>query len=215
MRLLLFFLFPLLFSCSLMVAERPKDNKLIVNCPSTLQVKGFYCKGDIAYSDKVQSGSKVKIESLLTGKSIRMAVFRKEGLDGICVPDRFKNLLGPEPFPARLEVQRCGIDDRRYCPTYIRGLASYYGDQYHERKTPYGVEFDKHGFYAASPDLPLGTLLRVRNLKNNKEIVVKVIDRGPFKGGRVLDLSEASAKELDMLREGVVEIYGEVLRCGD
>ncbi len=112
-------------------------------------------------------------------------------------------------------MERCGIDDRRECPAYIRGLASYYGEDYHGREIPYGISYDMHGLYAASPDLPLGTLLKVKNLKNGKEVVVKVIDRGPFKGNRVLDLSYSAAKSLDMLREGVVEVEARVIRCGD
>ncbi len=212
-----FFILPLLFlfSCSVMVTEKKTEGVLSVNCPRVIQTKGYYCKDDKAYSNRVQSGSRVRVESLLTGKSITIAVFRREDIDGVCVPNRFSNMLGPEPFPAMLYIERCGVDDRRYCPKYIRGLASYYGEPYHGRQTPYGIKYDKEKFYAASPDLPLGTLLRVKNLRNGREVVVKVIDRGPFKEGRVLDLSVASAKELDMLRDGVVEIYAEVLRCGD
>ncbi len=210
-----FLILPFLFSCSVKVKDMDKGEYLEVNCPSTIKTRGFYCKEDKAYSDKVQSGSRVKIESLLTSKSITIAVYRREDIDGICVPERFKSLLGPEPFPAKLEVQRCGVDDRRTCPRVIRGLASYYGDPYHGNPTPYGIKYDMHGFYAASPDLPLGTLLKVKNLKNGKEVVVKVIDRGPFKDGRVLDLSYASAKELGMIRDGVVQIEAKVLRCGD
>ena len=69
--------------------------------------------------------------------------------------------------------------------------------------------------YAAHRELPLGTLLRVRNLKNGREVVVKVIDRGPFKEDRVLDLSEGAARKLGMIRDGVVPVEAVVLRCGD
>ncbi|MFN7065871.1 MAG: septal ring lytic transglycosylase RlpA family protein [Aquificaceae bacterium] len=209
------YLLPFLFSCSITVRDLAREDYLEVNCPSTLQAKGFYCREDRAYSNKVQTGSRVRVESLLTGKSITVAVYRREDMEGICVPERFRGMLGPEPFPARLEIQRCGVDDRRRCPIVLRGLTSYYGEGYHGGKTPYGIEYDMYKPYAASPDLPLGTLLRVRNLRNGKEVVVKIVDRGPLKGGRILDLSYASAKELDMIRDGVVEVEARVLRCGD
>lgn len=211
MRRLLIALLALVFSCSPALQEK----SLLVNCPQVIHTRGYYCREDRAYSNLVQSASRIRVVSLSTGKSITIAVFRREDMEGICVPERFRDLLGSEPFPARLEVQRCGPDDRRSCPPYVRGLASYYGEPYHGRQTPYGKPYDMYGYYAASPDLPLGTLLRVKNLKNRREVVVKVIDRGPFKGGRVLDLSYAAAKELDMIRDGVVEVEAVVLRCGD
>jgi len=215
MKRLTIILIPFLSSCSVAVREAPKEGHLSVNCPSIIQTEGFYCDGGRAYSNVVQNGSRVRIENLLTGKSITIAVFRREDIKGICVPDRFRNLLGPAPFPAKLEVQRCGVDDIRTCPAYIRGPASYYAEQYHKRETPYGISYDMYGLYAASPNLPLGSLLRVKNLKNGREVTVKVVDRGPFKGNRVLDLSYTAAKELDMIKEGVVEIEAWVIRCGD
>ncbi len=214
-RLTLIFI-PFVFSCSVVVKEAYSEGYLRVkNCPPVVQTEGFYCDGERAYSNMVQSGSRVRIENLLTGRSITIAVFKREDIKGVCVPVRFRSLLGPAPFPAKLEIQRCGVDDIRTCPAYIRGPASYYAEPYHGRETPYGVSYDMYGLYAASPDLPLGSLLRVKNLKNGKEVAVKVIDRGPFKDNRVLDLSYAAAKELDMIKEGVVEVEARVLRCGD
>ncbi len=204
-------------SCSVVVQDRSTgaDGELRVNCPEVLRTEGFYCTGDRAYSNLVQSGSRVRVVNILTGKSITIAVFRREDIRGICVPERFRNILGDAPFLVKLEIQRCGVDDRRTCPTKIRGLASYYTEPYHGRETPYGIRYDMHGYYSASPDLPLGSLLKVKNLKNGREVVVKVIDRGPLKPGRVLDLSYSAARDLDMLRDGVVEVQALVLRCGE
>ncbi|MCX8076521.1 MAG: septal ring lytic transglycosylase RlpA family protein [Aquificaceae bacterium] len=208
-----------LLSCSVTIRDATPQAQakgfLTVNCPESIRTKGYYCREERAYSGLVQSGSRVRVESLSTGKSITIAVYRRDNFDGVCVPERFRNLLGAEPFPARLEIQRCGVDDKRSCQAYIRGLASYYADPYHGRETPYGIKYDMHGYYAAHTELPLGTLLKVRNLKNNREVVVKVIDRGPFVAGRVLDLSYRAALELDMMRDGVVEVEAKVLRCGD
>ncbi len=207
----------LISSCSVVVQDRSTGmgGELRVNCPEVLWTEGFYCTGDRAYSNLVQSGSRVRVVNTATGKSITIAVFRREDIRGICIPERFRDILGKEPFPARLEIQRCGVDDRRTCPARIKGLASYYAEAYHGRETTYGIRYDMHGYYVASPDLPLGSLLRVKNLKNGREVVVKVIDRGPLKPGRVLDLSYSAARDLDMLKDGVVEVQALVLRCGE
>lgn len=217
MKKLMFFIPLFAISCSIVVREQPQEpqSKLKVNCPEVIHTTGFYCDGNKAYSHLVQSGSRVRVVSLSTGKSITIAVFRREDIKGICVPTRFENLLGGGSFPARLEVQRCGVDDKRDCPAYLRGLASYYTEPYHGRETSYGIKYDMYGYYAASPDLPLGSLLRVKNLKNGREVKVKVIDRGPLKPGRILDLSYSAARDLDMLKDGVAEVQVLVLRCGD
>jgi rare lipoprotein A len=184
-------------------------------CPSKIETVGFYCTGDRAYSNLVQAGSRVKVYSQSTGKSITIAIYRRDDISGVCVPERFEPLLGKAPFRAVLEVERCGLDGNTVCPPVIRGIASWYGEPYHGRETPYGIIFDKEGMYAAHRELPLGTLLRVRNLKNGKEVEVKVIDRGPFKEGRVLDLSEGAARKLGMIGDGEVPVEAVVLRCGD
>lgn len=97
-----------------------------------------------------------------------------------------------------------------------RGLASYYGegDGYHGRTTASGERFDKNKLTAAHYDLPLGTRVRVRNLKNDKKVVVKVNDRIPIetlRRGRVIDLSYGAAKVLSMVRDGVVPVILEVI----
>jgi rare lipoprotein A len=176
---------------------------------------GFYCTGNRAYSNLVQAGSRVRVYSQSTGKSITIAIYRRDDINGVCVPERFESLLGRAPFRAVLEVERCGLDGNTVCPPVIRGMASWYGEPYHGRESSYGIIFDKEGMYAAHRELPLGTLLRVRNLKNGKEVEVKVIDRGPFKEGRVLDLSEGAARRLGMIGDGVVPVEAVVLRCGD
>ncbi len=209
----------LLSGCAVVIKEKPEGilerEELRAYCPPMVDTRGFYCSGTRAYSNLVQAGSRVKVYSYNTGKSIIITVYRRENIDGICVPERFRNLLGNEPFRARLEVERCGFDGKVICPRVIRGIASWYGEPYHGRESSYGLIFDKEGMYAAHRELPLGTLLKVKNLRNGKEVEVKVIDRGPFKEGRVLDLSEGAARKLDMIRDGEVMVEAIVLRCGD
>lgn len=216
--------FSLLFASSCTVVIKEKEaytypdtsaNKLRVNCPPVLDTTAYYCAGDRVLSSHFQTKSKIRIVNLRNGKSITIAVYRDEKVKGLCIPESYKGLLGDDPFPARVHVLRCGYEDIRTCPSVIRGIASWYGEPYHGRESAYGIIYDMHGFYAASRDLPLGSLLRVKNLRNNKEVEVKVIDRGPLKEGRVLDLSYGAAKALDMIKEGTAPVEARVIRCGD
>ena len=84
------------------------------------------------------------------------------------------------------------------------GVISYYGDQFHGRKTASGEIFDKHAFTAAHRSLPFRTKVRVTNLENGKSVVVVINDRGPFIKGRILDLSQAAAREIGLIGRGTV-----------
>jgi len=86
------------------------------------------------------------------------------------------------------------------------GKASYYGARHHGNKTASGERFDQHALTAAHRSLPFGTRVRVTNLHNDKQVVVRINDRGPFVRGRIIDLSRAAAERLDMLRAGVVPV---------
>lgn len=86
------------------------------------------------------------------------------------------------------------------------GKASYYGNKFHGRRTSDGSRYHRDSLTCAHRTLPFGTLLKVRNVQNGREVVVKVTDRGPFGRGRIVDLSLAAARELDMLSAGVVRV---------
>jgi len=83
-----------------------------------------------------------------------------------------------------------------------RGVASWYGKKFHGNLTSNREVYDMHAMTAAHKSLPLPTYVRVRNLQNDKSIVVRVNDRGPFIHNRIIDLSYAAAARLDMLRDG-------------
>ena len=83
-----------------------------------------------------------------------------------------------------------------------RGVASWYGKKFHGNLTSNREVYDMHAMTAAHKSLPLPTYVRVRNLQNDKSIVVRVNDRGPFVHNRIIDLSYAAAARLDMLRDG-------------
>jgi rare lipoprotein A len=85
------------------------------------------------------------------------------------------------------------------------GSASWYGKQFHGRTTASGEDFDMFEFTAAHRTLPLGTFVKVTNLKNGKWIVVRVNDRGPYVGNRIMDLSYSAARMLNF-RDGVERV---------
>jgi rare lipoprotein A len=91
------------------------------------------------------------------------------------------------------------------------GVASFYADKFHGRKTASGEVFHQDSLTAAHKYLPFGTLVKVTNLRNNQSVIVKVNDRGMKGTNRVIDLSKAAAKELNMLGAGLVKVKVEVL----
>lgn len=114
----------------------------------------------------------------------------------------------PAPAPARaarvLEVRE--------------GLASYYGQQFHGRTMASGGRFDMNALVAAHPSYPFGTLVRVTNLLNGRQVRVRVLDRGPAAGPRadgvIIDLSRRAAEVLGFIRQGRARIRLEVLEWG-
>lgn len=89
---------------------------------------------------------------------------------------------------------------------YQIGRASWYGKQFHGRETASGEPYDMFQFTAAHRQLPLGTWVRVTNLHNGRSIVVRVNDRGPYVGKRIIDLSYAAAQMLDLRSRGTEQV---------
>jgi len=97
-------------------------------------------------------------------------------------------------------------------PNYkATGIASYYGKYHHGNQTANGERFNMNALSAAHTTLPLPSCVRVTNLKNNKSVILRVNDRGPFIKGRIIDVSYAAAKELDFIGSGITEVRVEVV----
>ena len=92
------------------------------------------------------------------------------------------------------------------------GVASWYGYPYHGRTAASGEVYDMETMTAAHPTLPFNTQVRVVNLENNKSVEVRIMDRGPFVEGRIIDLSHAAARALGMVQPGTVPVRVEVIR---
>lgn len=120
----------------------------------------------------------------------------------------------PDPIPRREPKSRYGNPKSYWVRGVLyrtlpcadgyreRGIASWYGPNFHGRLTSNREVYDMFGMTAAHRTLPLPTFVRVTNLRNNKHIVVRVNDRGPFHPNRIIDLSYSAAAKLDILRDG-------------
>jgi rare lipoprotein A len=109
------------------------------------------------------------------------------------------------------------IAGKRYTPYdkpvgyTFAGRASWYGADFHGRKTANGEIFDRQSMTAAHPTMPLPSYVRVTNVANNRSVIVRVNDRGPYHGGRVMDVSQKVAEVLDFKRAGTAHIKAEYL----
>lgn len=91
------------------------------------------------------------------------------------------------------------------------GIASWYGADFHGLPTTTGEIYNMYDYTAAHKTLPLGLFVKVKNLENKKEVILRLNDRGPFVDGRIIDLSYAAAKDLDMIDKGTAKVELEVL----
>ncbi|MDU8923618.1 septal ring lytic transglycosylase RlpA family protein [Pasteurellaceae bacterium LIM206] len=95
---------------------------------------------------------------------------------------------------------------------YVKeGMASYYHSKFHGRRTASGEAYNASGYTAAHKTLPLGSYALVTNMRNNKKVIVRINDRGPFSNTRIMDLSKAAARELRMISSGVAKVRVEAL----
>lgn len=92
-----------------------------------------------------------------------------------------------------------------------RGVASWYGEQFHGRQAANGELFDMEALTAAHRTMPLGSIVRVVNLANGKHLHVRITDRGPYVNGRILDLSRAAAMQLGMEHGGLAHVQVEIV----
>jgi rare lipoprotein A len=108
----------------------------------------------------------------------------------------------PPPPPSRASAVPGAVET---------GIASWYGHPYHGRRAADGETYDMETLVAAHRTLPFNTWVRVYNLNNNKTVDVRIIDRGPFVDGRIIDLSHAAAQAIDMIGPGIAQVRVEVL----
>ena len=109
------------------------------------------------------------------------------------------------------------VKGKKYYPTKVKigtifyGTASWYGPNFHSRKTSNGEYYNMYALTAAHKTLPMNTMVKVTNLQNHKSIIVRVNDRGPFVKNRIIDLSKAAAIKLGMIKKGTAKVKLEVV----
>jgi peptidoglycan lytic transglycosylase len=118
----------------------------------------------------------------------------------------------PAPRTRRPAPPDGDVKDYDAVAPLLEGVASWYGPGFHGKPTASGETYDQNRLTAAHPTLPLGTIIRVQNELNGRVVWVRVNDRGPYKKGRVLDLSRAAAERLGMVDEGTARVRISVLR---
>ncbi len=127
-----------------------------------------------------------------------LCVLLSVGLSG-CTKHRSARAPTQPPKPARIG-------------SIEKGAASWYGEPYHGRRAADGEIYDMERLTAAHRTLPFQTWVEVTNLKNGKHVEVRITDRGPFVDGRIIDLSKAAAREIDMLRMGIAPVRLRVIK---
>ena|SRR5690606_16234259 len=93
----------------------------------------------------------------------------------------------------------------------LSGTASWYGGKFHGRRTANGETYNQHALTAAHRYLPFGTEVVVTNQNNGRSVVVRINDRGPFSGGRIIDLSHQAASQIGMINSGTAKVTVEVI----
>lgn len=127
---------------------------------------------------------------------------------GLAIASYDRNPAHLDPYIFNKKVYRPLSSATNYSET---GLASWYGRDFHGRRTSSGERYDMHAMTAAHKLLPMNTLLLVKNLENGRETIVRVNDRGPFSGKRIIDLSQSAAKALKLMANGTARVKVTIL----
>ena len=125
--------------------------------------------------------------------------------------DESKSLIKSNIKTPSLSAKNINIKHRRV----MKGVSSFYAEDFHGKLTANGEVYDMYGLTAAHKTLPLNTIVRVTNLLNNKSLILRINDRGPYVKGRILDCSYGAAKKLDFVKNGTTDVKVEVIEWGD
>ncbi|MEM7065235.1 MAG: septal ring lytic transglycosylase RlpA family protein [Cyanobacteria bacterium P01_B01_bin.77] len=147
--------------------------------------------------------------SLVSEDSAQLAMNSESEWAAITWSDQLRQIMGATPLDAGdIQMMLKGLHASEQ---HLNGLASWYGPYFHGRLTANGETFDQNTLTAAHKSLPFNTLLQVRNLKNDRTVVVRINDRGPYVGKRSLDLSKAAAHCLGSEQTGVIPYEAVIL----
>jgi len=155
----------------------------------------------------------------INGQTILPDTTKKADADALQATNRLRRLMGNaepvstianKPQPKAIEVaSTAGVKGSG--GRVMRGVASWYGPGFHGRQTANGERFNQNALTAAHRSLPFGTRVRVTNARNGRSVVVRINDRGPFTGGRIIDLAAGAAQAIGLKSSGVGTVTLEVL----
>ena len=134
-------------------------------------------------------------DNCVSGARVAVSIFILLVLLSGCGRKKPRVVVAPAPIAGAIEV----------------GIASWYGHPYHGRRAANGEVYDMRKLTAAHRTLPFGTWVRVQNLSNNKSVEVRITDRGPFIRGRIIDLSRAAARKIEMIGPGTAKVRLEII----
>ena len=128
---------------------------------------------------------------------------------------RYRSGSKLEPATTKKQKQKNKKSSFNKSKKVYKGISSYYGPKFHGKLTANGEIFDMYGVTAAHKELPFNTTVRVTNENNGKSILIRINDRGPYVGNRILDCSFGAAKKLGFVGEGTAPVKIEVIEWGD
>ena len=129
------------------------------------------------------------------------------------IPHKINNSVAVQ----RATMKPYSVNGKMYYPTIVqtgntyRGIASWYGPNFHGKRTSNGEYYDMYAMTAANKTLPMNTIVKVTNLLNGKSAIVRINDRGPFVKNRIIDLSYAAANKLDIISSGTAPVRLKIL----
>ncbi len=165
-----------------------------------------------SYSIKVKDEELVRVDQ----KTILPDTTENWAEDALQATNRLRRLMGnapplqeiagkPKPNSTVSQIAQARVKGQ------VRGMASWYGPGFHGRRTANGERFNQNSLTAAHRSLPFGTKVRVTNMNNGRSVIVRINDRGPYAGRRIIDLSAAAARVLGMVGSGVAPVRLEIL----
>ncbi len=144
-----------------------------------------------------------------SGRSLSESKYRKSNVEELSSNKNRYSANRNKSRPAERKEKPAAGSSSGFVP-YVVGTASYYAHKFHGRQTANGERYDMYALTAAHKKLPFGTMVRVTNLSNNRSVIVRINDRGPFVGNRVIDLSLGAAKAIEMVQSGTARVRLEI-----
>jgi rare lipoprotein A (peptidoglycan hydrolase) len=183
------------------IATKAQASKVKANAANLKSIKTSKAK---QFTDKVRQGvSRRASKAMATVKTTAKSAAKKFS-GNFALLNRYKQ-----------DLAVYGAQKLESWSKKMTGEASWYGTFFHGRLTASGRRFNKYADIAAHRSLPFGTILKVTNKDNGKSAIVEVLDRGPYVGDRLIDLSEGTAKKLGYMGTGTANVETEILKVGD